>query len=323
MTRANWAILAAARDAGGRVTPAKLRTLLDGEPLEAQVSAFARRGYTLALSPRGSLELVDWPNRLFAEEVACNLETQCVGSGVETHWRATSTNDLARRHAARGRDGVVVFAEEQTAGRGRFGRTWAAPRYSSILFSTALSTELPPAGDEGLALAGAIAVAEALDELYHLPARIRWPNDVLVEGRKVSGVIVENLGVVAGARRLVLGCGVNVNTPDDDWPKELRGFAASVSTFAGKRCDRALIARAVLRRLDFWWETLNRHDDGRLMEAWRRLSDIIGAFVTVECRGRRSTGRVVDLDSRYGLVLQLSGGPTRAFPAAETSLIYH
>jgi len=322
VTKLNWSLVAAARDGGGRITPAKLKAVLAGADLESETAAFAGRGYKFSLTPRGSLQLVEWPNRLFAEEIAHELRTDVVGKRVETHWSTTSTNDLAKNEAARRREGTAVFAEEQTAGRGRFGRRWTAPKFSALLFSMALHGALKEPAAEALALAGAAAVAEAIDETYRLPARIRWPNDVLIEERKVSGVLVENIGADADGRWFVIGIGVNVNVAREAFSPELRDTAASISEFICGRADRALIARAILRRLDFWWEMLKAGQLQRLSETCRRLSALMGRFVTVESGGKRYTGRVVDLDQQYGLVLQLSGGPTRVFAPGQTTLIH-
>ena len=211
MTTPDWSLVTAARESGGRITPARLKAILPRGDVDAQIAAFARRGYKFAPGQRGSLELVGWPNRLFSEEIAHKLATQVVGHRVETHWTTTSTNDLAKAEARRRREGTVIFAEEQTAGRGRFGHKWIAPRYSALLFSLALHGALAEPAAEALALAGAVAVAEALEETYKLPARIRWPNDVLIDGRKVSGVLVENVGADEEGQWFVVGIGVNVN----------------------------------------------------------------------------------------------------------------
>ena len=314
--------MAAARDNGGKVTAARLSALVEPSQLEAQLAAFARRGYGFSLTEKGTLVLEKWPKRLFAEEITSGLGTEVAGRRAEVHWVTASTNTLARAEARRGREGTAIFAEEQTGGRGRFGRKWVAPRFSSILMSAALwAPRRAGIRPETLALAGAAAVAEAIAQAHNLPARIRWPNDVVIEGRKVSGVLVEGLAADGEGQWLVVGIGVNVNLDLEEMPGELRRSAGSISHFTGREADRALLARAILRRLDFWWEVLKAGDIRRLSECSRRHSSIMGSFVTVESKGKRCTGRVVDVDAEVGLVLQLSGGPTRTFAPGETSLV--
>ena len=322
MKRPNWSIVTAAKEAGGRLTRSRLEKILDGGDLAEEIAAFTRRGYHFETTRRGTLEITGSPKRLFAEEIAHDLATEVVGRRVETHWSVASTNDLARREAKRGREGTAIFAEEQTAGRGRFGRRWTAPKYSSLLFSVALHSGSAAVEPCALALAGAVAVAEAVAQSCGVEANIRWPNDVLIEGRKVSGVLIENIGGDDDGPWFVAGVGVNVNLPPGAMPPRLRTTAAGVSDFTGGEVDRALLARAILRRLDFWWEVMKAGESERLMRAWRRFSDILGRFITVESRGKRHRGRVVDLDGRYGLVLQLSGGPTRVFAPAETTIVH-
>ncbi len=319
MTKPVWSIVTTAKEAGGVIGRARLRALLGKSPLDEQLTAFSHRGYHFSKEKGGGLRLDASPRRLFAEEIAADLGTETVGRRVEIHWSVPSTNDFARAEARRGREGTAIFCEEQTAGRGRFGRVWLAPKYSSLLFSIALCSPTPAVEAQGLMLGGAVAVAEAVGETIGLPAAIRWPNDVLVEGRKVSGVLVEGV-TVKGARWLLTGIGVNVNAVGD-LPRELRKSAAFLSEFTEGPVDRALLARHILRRLDFWWEVLKAGHGERLTSKWRSLSAILGDFVTVESGGKRHKGRVVDLDAHFGLVLQMSGGGTRVFAPADATLV--
>ena len=304
------------------MTASRMESLVDQRELQSELAALSRRGYRFSVTSRGTLVLEAWPNRLFAEEIAFGLGTDVVGGRVETHWSVASTNDLARAQAKRKREGTAIFAEEQTAGRGRFGRAWTAPKFSSLLFSTALDAGGLSFAPEALALAGAAAVAEAVAQVHNLPARIRWPNDVLVEGKKISGVLVEGIAGETKSRWLVVGIGVNVNLDAAALPEDLREAAGSISGFLGHEADRALLARAVLRRLDFWWEVLKAGGLGRLSASCRMLSSILGTFATLVSKGKTYSGRVVDIDAEVGLVLQLAGGPTRAFAPGETILVH-
>ncbi len=322
MRDADWSLVTAARESGGRVTQSQLAALGLDEGLEETISALSRLGYHFTTTARGTLVLEAWPRRIFSEEIAHALKTDVIGRKVETHWSATSTNDLARSEAAKRREGTVIFAEEQTKGRGRFGRVWSAPRFSSLLFSVAVSCESLPLPADALALAGAVAVAEAIASVTHLRALIRWPNDVLIDDRKVSGILVEDLGAGKDGRWLVMGVGVNVNIDPAGMPPEIARTAGSLLQCLARTVDRALLARAILRRLDMWWEAVKAGDAARLSENCRRLSSILGTFVTLESGGKRHSGRVVDIDVEHGLVLQLSGGPTRVFAPGGTTLIH-
>jgi len=315
----NWSLVTTAKEAGGAITAARLARIIGDGDLEEELGAFSRRGYHFEGTTGGGLHLAGWPRRLFAEEISHGLGTDLVGRRVEVHWRVGSTYDLARAEARRGREGTAIFTEEQTAGRGRFGRVWRAAKFSSLLFSVALHSPGQSVAAEGLMLAGAVAVAEATDETLGVQAKIRWPNDVLVEGKKVCGVLVEGLAPAGGDRWLIAGVGVNCNS-ESPLPADIRETAAALSQFTDGPVDRALLARAILRRLDWWWEVLKAGESARLTERWRALSGILGEFVTLECRGRRHRGRVVDLDAHFGLVLQMSGGPTRVFAPADTTL---
>lgn len=321
MTKPAWEILAALRDAGGRITHSQLVRIVEPDELEAQIGLFSRRGYSLSLDDKGALVLEKWPRRLFSEEIARGLSTQTVARSISIHWVTASTNDLAREHTRRGGDGAAVFAEEQTGGRGRFGRRWTAPRFSSLLFSVSLFSPGRTVNPDALALAGAASVCEAVSQVTNLPAQIKWPNDVVIEGRKISGVLVEGLARESEGQWLVIGIGINVNVNTSELPDELSGTAGSLSGFLGTQVDRALVARAVLRRLDYWWHLLRSGNVRPLSEYVRRVSCQMGAFVTVESAGSRYRGRVVDVDVEEGLVLQLSGGPARAFAPGSATVV--
>lgn len=188
------------------------------------------------------------------------------GAPLESHASIGSTNDEAFRRAAEGApEGLIVLAEEQTAGRGRQGRAWWDAPGSSLLFSALLRPRIPLPQFPLLALAMACAVAEAGEEATGAPLAVKWPNDVLHAGRKLCGVLAESRA--AGASRaagstqasapasaeplLVIGTGVNVNQLDDDFPPELRGRATSLRIASGGgRLEPTAILALVVRRFE-------------------------------------------------------------------------
>src|SRR5262249_9429163 len=146
----------------------------------------------------------------------------------------------ARAAHSTANEGLVILAEEQTAGRGRRGRAWTAPPRSSILMSVLLFPEGPLAEPAWLTALGALAVAEVVTAWTGFDARIKWPNDVRVAGKKIAGVLVER-GAAA-----VIGIGVNANLSPEDFPEELRQTATSLRTLTGQRVDRSELARDLI-----------------------------------------------------------------------------
>ncbi len=177
-----------------------------------------------------------------------------LGGPLLAYASVDSTQAVCRDLAGTGApEGTVVVADHQTAGRGQRGRSWIAPPGRALLFSCLFRPPLPVARWPELTLAGATAVAEALEAQCGLVPRLKWPNDVLVGERKLAGVLAE--GVAGPAPFVVLGVGINVAQRDEDWPPELRGQAVSLAEL-GHAIGRARLLAAVLGRLAARYEAL-------------------------------------------------------------------
>jgi BirA family biotin operon repressor/biotin-[acetyl-CoA-carboxylase] ligase len=264
--------------------------------------------------------------RLCPDQIEHRLGTRRVGRRIAVWNRVGSTNDMAARAAsAIANDGLAIFAEEQTTGRGQRGRVWTAPARSSILMSVLLfpPRELLPlgpraaAGSAWLTALAAVATAELVDEWTGCRALIKWPNDVRVGGRKIAGILVERAlyqpaspgaADVQGHGRsaVVIGIGLNANMEALSFPPELRSHVTSLSMLrSGAAVDRSELARGLLRRLDAWYEDGLTQGPGSLNSHWRDRSEHLGRHVRVLTLGEPVHGRLVDLDLHYGLTLEL------------------
>ncbi len=210
----------------------------------AEIDELAAFGFVFERHPIHGLAYRGPSPRLCPDQIEFELGTNVVGRRIAVWNRVGSTNDLAAKAAgSRANDGLVILAETQSSGRGSRGRTWSSPSGSSILISVLL---FPPKSldDLGwLTALGAVAVAEVVADQTGLDPRIKWPNDVRVDGKKLAGVLVERgLGTV-------LGIGLNVNIAE--FPDELRDLATSLEILLGRPLDRTEIARSLIQRLDF------------------------------------------------------------------------
>ncbi|MBN1508495.1 MAG: biotin--[acetyl-CoA-carboxylase] ligase [Sedimentisphaerales bacterium] len=277
-------------------------------------------------------------DRLDPDLILANLRTKRVGREVLVYEQTASTNDILVEYARNSRhDGLVVFAEEQTAGRGRSGARWHSNAGHSLLFSILLTDcEI---GGELLSLTCAVAVTEAIGQVGPHYAAIKWPNDILLAGRKVAGILIENqgskiknqkchcreAGETCSLKRtasslFVVGIGINCHQTQDDFPPELREIATSLDLVAGTRCRRVTVARRVLTSLDHWLNVAER-DSHRVTETWSRLSMQLNQRVTLSCNRRRFTGNCIGVDPEKGLILQLDRGGVRMFDAAHTHIV--
>ncbi len=261
-------------------------------------------------------------HRLDSDALSRDLATARVGRQVRVFDALDSTNsyvlDTLAPDAARF-DGIAVFAEYQSAGRGRLGRRWDAPRGAALTFTVLLheTTDRLPASR--IVLAAAVAVVDAIVETTDVEPVIRWPNDLYVRDRKLAGILIEVRPAAAGARAVAMGIGVNCLQHAAHFPPELRDRATSLEIESGHAIDRTAVARAMLRRLDGFLTAPEAIDDAALAAAWRERSADIGARAVLRDGGRLFTGRIVDVDPMEGLLLQIDGGGLRHFDPATTT----
>lgn len=299
--------------AGGSFVP--LAALVgDSSSVRRDLDELAAFGFALEEHPYLGVAYRGPAARLCPDQIEWELGTLRIGRRVAVWNRAASTNDLAARASgSTANDGLVILAEEQTAGRGRRGRSWSAPARSAVLMSTLVFPPLDLAAPAWLTALGAVAVAEVVEAVSGGPARIKWPNDVRIAGRKVAGILVER---GPGA---VVGIGLNVNAAEADFPGPLRASATSLRLVTGGRAllDRSEVARALIRQLDAHYERGLIEGPGRLETSWRERLEGIGQMVRLETPGGRLIGRLLDASFAAGLLIAPGDGPPRRVEASE------
>jgi BirA family biotin operon repressor/biotin-[acetyl-CoA-carboxylase] ligase len=229
------------------------------------------------------------------------LATRHLGQRVLVIDRLDSTNNYAAVLAEDpANDGVAVLADEQTAGRGQHGRSWQCPPRSGVLLS--LLVFPPPALRRPALLTAwaAVSVCETILRATGLQAKIKWPNDVLLRGRKVCGILIEQ------GRGLIAGMGLNLNQTEEDFRQMELPQAASLACFTGRRHDRDEVARLLLRQLDEEYERLLEGDLATLEACWKCRIGLLGRQVQVECADGIHRGRLREL-GWAGLELERPG----------------
>lgn len=229
-----------------------------------------------------------------------------------------STNDVARRLVQGGApEGTVVVAETQTAGRGRGGTPWCSPS-GGLWFSLVLRPHIPPERASGLSIVSALAVARAAGGMSGVDTRIKWPNDVLVEGRKLAGAMI----VGAGDGTLIVGVGLNVNTPGSELPLLHHYEATSLLVETGRRFPRPELLGRMLGELESRYFAYRRPGYCGLIEEWRELSIVLGEHVSVRTAGGELAGTVFGLEDDGGIVLRLpNGAHEKILPYGDVTLM--
>lgn len=254
-------------------------------------------------------------DRLDPDKIKVN--TKCIGSKILVYNCTSSTNDIAAEYAKnKENNGLAIFAEEQTAGRGRSGTKWHSSQADSILCSILLTTFKCKA--ELLSLTLAVAVAETIGKIANSHAKIKWPNDIILNGKKIAGILLESK-TINNHIAYILGIGINCHQETTSFPRELRTTATSIDIESGSICDRISLAKRLLSSLDHWLQTADKGSK-KIIERWRKLSILLNQRITVIYNGKKFTGNCIGIDPEEGLILQLERGGVRMFDAAHTTI---
>jgi len=318
--RLNAGLLSALTDAAGQPVPESEISRaagLSGLRLEREVDRLRMLGYRIEKS-RAGLRLAASPDLLYPDEVRHRLDTRIIGREVVVYRKVGSTNDVAWQLAADGaEEGLVVLAEEQTSARGRMGRKWFSP-IGGLWMSIVLCPD-PPAGHATvITLAAAVAIARAVRSTG-CNATIRWPNDVLIDGRKVAGLMIETRSAKLLQGVFILGIGVDVNC--DDFPEELHGIATALCRHAAMEIRRVDVARSILRAFDELYGQILQGNDTSIGEEWMAMSSTLGQRIAIIRNGRIYKGEVVDMDPSAGLMVRLDSGFVRSFKGEHVTVV--
>ena len=284
-----------------------------------QIGALRRLGYRIEARRAHGYALAGAPDRLGPAELAPHL----AGRWRDIRWLAEtdSTQRVARELGRAGApEGTVVIAEAQTAGRGRLGRTWHSPRGVNLYCSIVLRPPLSPAAVPQVALVAGVAAAAALAETPGLAPRLKWPNDVLIEGRKVAGILTEMEAEVERVHHVILGIGVNLNAPRAAFPPELRERATSLFLATGRRVDRAAVTGRLLAALEARYGRFLEGGFEAVRAEWESYSCLTGTDVRVASAEGEMAGRVLGLDTDGALMLARPDGTSTRIVAGEVTV---
>lgn len=270
-------------------------------------------GYAIKSQSRSGYSLEDAPDRLLAEEIKNGLQTRFVGRNIVFFDAIDSTNQVAKQLAAQGAaSGTVVVAEAQGKGRGRLNRSYFSPKGKGIWFSVILRPHILPQEAPKCTLLAAVAVAMAMKR-FGLQAAIKWPNDILHEGKKLTGILTEMSAEIDRINYIVIGTGINVNIKEEEFPEELRDKATSLAVMKGENLPRVAFFQAVLESLDALCIQLDEEGFSPIIARWRACAVTLGQEVRViSATGKESfDGRAVDIDEEGALLVETEDGMRR------------
>lgn len=270
------------------------------------ITALRTAGYRIEAVPSRGYRLISSPDIIDPHDVAALLAGTTIGTQLVYSAQTASTNADAFRLAEQGAiEGTVVLADAQSGGKGRRGRVWASPAGVNLYCSIVLRPAIMPHEAPQLTFLSAVAAARAIELTTELTPAIKWPNDVLVSGKKVAGLLNEMSAETDGINFVILGIGINLNMTSDQFPDDLRHPATSLFLETGVRIDRSHFTGIMLRELDRLYADFLQHGFGPVREEWQSRCDANGRQIVVSDSGTACTGgRFIGIDFDGALLLR-------------------
>ena len=276
------------------------------------IQSLKKFGYDIESRGKLGYKLNRMADLLLPAAVQSDLNTKIIA--VENNFihkdSVESTNQLAKKLAYDGAaDGTVIVAESQTGGKGRLERKFFSPRGKGIYFSLILRPKCLPKDAPKFTLMAAVAVANAMQR-FNLPAQIKWPNDIMFDGRKVVGILTELSAQIEKVNYIVVGIGINVNIAPKDFPADIKKVAASLSEINGGEISRLDFFRAVLEEFDKLYCTIDTEGFKKIFEHWKKFNITIGREVKVISAetGESFFGIAEDIDEDGALIVKTNNG---------------
>lgn len=276
----------------------------------SRIEALRTLGFDIAANPHQGYRLIDTPDCLVAADLLARTDKALViGRDIRVVDQAESTNDLADEMARDGLpEGTVIFADTQTHGRGRMGRSWSSVPGKGLWFSVILRPALSPTETTRLTAAAAIALVRAIRVETGLAADIKWPNDILLNNRKTAGILIELHADLDRVQHVILGIGINVHHNTSDFPSALRQIATSLKLAGARQPSRPALAARVLNELDCDYNRILRGQFSLVAEEWTRHCGTLGQTVTLTRGDQTLRGRAEAIDEQGALLLRTEHG---------------
>ncbi|MFC1510139.1 biotin--[acetyl-CoA-carboxylase] ligase [Candidatus Omnitrophota bacterium] len=265
------------------------------------IDQLRRGGYDIIALPHHGYQLKNSPDKLFPREIQFGLKTKKCGQHILYHDAIESTMQRAFQAGLDGaQEGTLVCAEGQTRGKGRMGRRWVSPKGKGLYCSLILRPNLPLSDIAPITLLSAVALCQAIKEVVDLSPQIKWPNDIFINGKKVSGILTEMSAEMDRIQFVVVGIGINVNNS----AKDLIDVATSLKKESGKKVSRVKLMQALLCSFEGLYDQFLEEGAPPIIEQWKADSLTLGKRVRIEDQGGSVEGEAIDLDAHGGLMIK-------------------
>jgi BirA family biotin operon repressor/biotin-[acetyl-CoA-carboxylase] ligase len=276
-----------------------------------QIQRLKNMGYKIISDKNLGYCLVSRPDLLLPQEVQRGLSTNYIGKKIFYFPELESTNIIAKEKALHGTEaideGTIIIAEKQSAGKGRLGREWFSPA-GGIWLSIILYPQLPPSYIPRITLMTAVAVVKAIRMYTQIESQIKWPNDILINEKKVCGILTEMSAELDMINWVVVGMGINANIDHQKFPENIQANTISLKETLGKEVLRVKLAQVFLQEFEKYYDKLKRKEFFSILEEWKLNSHTLGRKIRVDIGERIITGEAVDINEEGALVLKKENG---------------
>ncbi|OGF49793.1 MAG: biotin--[acetyl-CoA-carboxylase] ligase [Candidatus Firestonebacteria bacterium RIFOXYA2_FULL_40_8] len=284
------------------------------------VHALMDQGYKIDSQANAGYKLLVLPDKVLAAEIQYGLETVYIGQELYCFNEAGSTNELAMKLTEGAvSEGSVVIAERQSAGKGRLGRKWSSPPGTGLWFSVILKPKIHPQHSAKLTFISGLAVLDAIKTVTGLKAGLKWPNDVLLNGKKVCGILAEIKAGPDVIKYQVLGIGVNVNLNKSELPESLRGLATSLSIETKMEVPRIKLLQEILKNIEAGYELFKKEGFNPFLCRWKENNVTLNKEVKVSGLLESFEGLALDIDEDCALILRLRSGEKKRVLSGDVS----
>ena len=282
------------------------------------ISKLREAGYVIDAVPHLGYRLKSAPDKLYGYDISSGIRSGIFCQEPIFHIETTSsTNEKAYELAEKGApEGAIVIAEGQTGGKGRMGRKWVSPKKGGVYMSVILRPKMDLDEIPSVTLIAGTAIIDAIEKACGIKAGMKWPNDIMIEGKKVCGVLTEIKAQPDMVDFLVLGIGVNVNTPEDKLPPE----ATSLKAHTDKDISRVAFVRELLFSLDKTYSLFKNKGFKALRSKCREKSVVLGSRVKIMEHNRSTEGLAEDIDDKGALILKSDSGKTQRIFSGDVTL---
>jgi len=286
------------------------------------IKQIQKEGYELESAPRNGYKLVSCPDILTYDEISPYLKTRYIGQRIIHYGSTDSTSNKARELAESGEpEGTVVISETQTEGKGRSGKTWDSEAYKGIWMSIILRPDVDMSSVAMVTQIGCAAVGTVMDTLIG-GIQIKWPNDVLVNGKKFCGILTESSGEADKTDYVVLGIGINVNQTENDFPAPLDKTATSIKIETGKDISRQRLVSDILYAFEKLYKNVqNQENIDGILDFFTNHSNIIGKNILLKRNHRKSAVYVTGLNRQGQLVIRYKDGSYGNISSGDISIL--